>query len=211
MHVIRHIGQCISTILMLCGDGGRYLMCRLRSPKALAAENLLLRKQLALYQERHVKPQRATDAPRLTLTWLARCFNWRQALVIVHPATLIRRHRQGFRLLWRWKSTLGRPPILLGLQALVRRIARENPSWGEEGIANELVLKLGLRVAPRTVRKYPPKRSGEGRRPRVPSQRWRTFVRNHAQAIVACDFCVAVIAAFRLLYVLVITGVTPPL
>jgi hypothetical protein len=83
-------------------------------------------------------------------------------------------------------------------------MARENPSWGEGRIANELVLKLGLRVLPRTVRKYLPKRSNDGRRPRVPLQRWRTFVRNHTQAIVACDFCVAVTATFRLLYVLVI-------
>ena len=85
------------------------------------------------------------------------------------------------------------------LQALIRRMARENPSWGEERIANELLLKLGLCVSPRTVRKYLPKRLDRGRRQRVPSQRWRTFVRNHAQAIVACDFCVVVTATFRLL------------
>jgi putative transposase len=117
---------------------------------------------------------------------------------------LIRWHRQRFRLFWRWKSTPGRPPIPSDLQALIRRMARDNPTWGEERIANELWLKLGLRVSPRTVRKYLPKRVDDGRRPRVPSQRWRTFVRNHAQAIVACDFCVVVTASFRLLYVLVI-------
>jgi putative transposase len=202
--LIRHIGQSISTILMLCGDGGRYLLCRLRSPKALAAENLFLRKQLALYQERHVKPRRATDATRLTLTWLARCFNWRQALVIVQPATLIRWHRRGFRLFWRWKSTPGRPPISPDLQALIRRMAWENPTWGEERIANELWLKLGLHVSPRTVRKYLPKPLGHDRGHRAPSQRWRTFVRNHAQAVVACDFCVVFTATFRLLYVFVV-------
>jgi hypothetical protein len=189
---------------MLCGDGGRYLMCRLRSPKALAAENLFLRKQLALYQERHVKPRRATHATRLTLIWLAQCFNWRQALVIVQPATLIRWHRRGFRLFWRWRSTPGRPPIPPDLQALIRRIARENPSWGEERIANELWLKLSLRISPRTVRKYLPKRVDDGRCRRVPSLRWQTFLRNHAQAIVACDFCVVVTVTFRLLYVFVV-------
>src|SRR3712207_5323892 len=104
MYVIRHIGQCISTILMLCGDGGRYLICRLRSPHALPAENLFLRKQLALYQERHAKPRRATLATRVALVWLARWCDWRQALVIVRPATLIRWHRQGFRWFWRWTS-----------------------------------------------------------------------------------------------------------
>jgi hypothetical protein len=123
---------------MLFGDGGRSLMCRLRSPNALAAENLFLRKQLALDQGRHVKPQRATHAARLTLTWLARCCNWRQALVIVQPATLIRWHRQGFRLFWGWKSQCGRPPLSWELQACIRHMAQDNPTWGEERIANEL-------------------------------------------------------------------------
>jgi transposase InsO family protein len=75
---------------------------------------------------------------------------------------------------------------------------------GEERIANELLLRLGLRVSPRTVRKYLPKRLNHGRGRRATSQRWRTFVRNHAQAIVACDFCVVVTATFRLLYVFVL-------
>jgi putative transposase len=83
-------------------------------------------------------------------------------------------------------------------------MGRDNPTWGEERIANELLLKLGLRVSPRTVRKYLPKRLDHGRGKGVPSQRWRTFVRNHAQAIVACDFCVVVTATFRLLYVFVL-------
>ena len=68
-------------------------------------------------------------------------------------------------------------------------MAFDNPSWGEERIANELWLKLGLRVSPRTVRKYLPKRLGHDRGGHVPSQRWRTFVRNHAREILACDFC----------------------
>jgi putative transposase len=83
-------------------------------------------------------------------------------------------------------------------------MARDNPTWGEERIANELLLKLGLRVSPRTVRKYLPRRLDRGGFHRVSSQCWRTFVRNHAQAIVACDFCVVVTATFRLLYVLVV-------
>jgi putative transposase len=84
-------------------------------------------------------------------------------------------------------------------------MAQENPSWGQERIANELFLKLGLRVAPRTVRKYLPAHLDNGRGQRVRSQRWRTFVRNHVHAIVAGDFCVVVTATFRLLYVLVVT------
>jgi putative transposase len=83
-------------------------------------------------------------------------------------------------------------------------MARENPSWGEERIANELLLKLGLRVSPRTIRKYLPKvpTAPPGRCRR--DQRWSTFLKNHAAAIIACDFCVVVSATFRLLHVLVV-------
>jgi putative transposase len=83
-------------------------------------------------------------------------------------------------------------------------MAQDNPTWGEERIANELLLKLGLRVSPRTIRKYLPKHLNLGRGNRTTTQRWRTFVRNHAQAIVACDFCVVVTATFRLLYMFVL-------
>src|SRR5262245_13208014 len=169
------------TLRMLLADIIRFLRLCLRPAPVLAAENLFLRKQLAQYQERHVKPRRATHGTRLALVWLARWFDWRQALAIVQPQTFIEWHRQGFRLFWRWKSRLGRPPIPLDLQALIRRMARENPTWGEERIANELLLKLGLRVSPRTVRKYMPQRRDHGRGQRVSSQRWQTFVRNHAQ------------------------------
>src|SRR5215468_7905624 len=83
-------------------------------------------------------------------------------------------------------------------------MARDNLTWGQERIANELLLKLGLRVSPRTVRRYMPKPLDRRPGQRATSQRWRTFVRNHAQAIIACDFCVVVTATFRLLYVFVI-------
>jgi putative transposase len=199
-----HVIQLAGTLLTLVVDTLRYISLCLRSPTALAAENLFLRKQLALYRERGIKPRRATHASRIALTVLARWFDWRQALVIVQPATLIRWHRQGFRLFWRWTSRPGRPPIPADLQALIRRMARDNPTWGEECIANELRLKLGLRVSPRTVRKYLPTHLDSGRGQHARSQRWRTFMRNHAQAIVACDFCVVVTATFRLLYVFVV-------
>jgi putative transposase len=78
-------------------------------------------------------------------------------LVVVQPATMIRWHRAGWRLLWRMKSRAGRPPIQ-ELRELIRRMSRENVLWGEERIANELLLKLGIRISPRTVRKYLPKR-----------------------------------------------------
>jgi hypothetical protein len=80
-------------------------------------------------------------------------------------------------------------------------MALENPTWGQERIANELLLKLGIRISPRTVRKYMPKPAPG--RPRG-DQRWSTFLRNHAQAIVACDFFVAITATFRQIYVFVV-------
>ncbi len=109
----------------------------------------------------------------------------------------IRLHPAGFRFLWRWKSRLGRPRIPVWLRDLIRRMARDNPVWGQERIANELWLKLGLRVSPHTVRKYLP-RAPDGR-PRG-NQRQSTFLKNHAEAVVACDFFVAVTSTFRLLY-----------
>ena len=83
-------------------------------------------------------------------------------------------------------------------------MARENPPWGEERLANALLRKLGLRVSPRTIRKYLPKHLHPGRGKRATAQPWQAFVRNHAQAIVACDFCVVVTATLRLLYVFVV-------
>ena len=80
-------------------------------------------------------------------------------------------------------------------------MANENHLWGEERVANELLLKLGIRVSPRTVRKYMPKQAPG--HPRG-DQRWSTFLKNHATAILACDFFITVTATFRLLYVFVV-------
>ena len=102
---------------------------------------------------------------------------------------------------WRLKSRRGRPAIPIELQKLIRRMAHENPSWGEERIAIELLLKLDIRVSPRTVSKYLSKRPTG--RPRG-DLRWSTFLRLHAKGIIACDFIVAVTATFRQLYVFVV-------
>jgi putative transposase len=84
------------------------------------------------------------------LTFLSRWFDWRSALVIVQPETLIGWHRAGFRLWWRCTFRSGRPPIPKELRELIRRMARENPAWGQERIANELLLKLANgRLSPR--------------------------------------------------------------
>jgi transposase InsO family protein len=191
----------VHTLGRLFLDLLQYIVLCCRSEQSLAAENLVLRKQLALYQERQIRPGRIDSATRITLVMLSKRCDWRSALVIVQPATLIRWHRMGFRLFWRWKSRPGRPKIPLELRSLIRRMAVDNPRWGEERIANELLLKLGIQISPRTVRKYMPKRP-DGK-PRG-DQRWSTFIRNHAKAIVACDFCIAITVTFRILYIFVV-------
>jgi putative transposase len=191
----------VKTIITLLGDLAAFFWLTLRPQSTLAAENLFLRKQLAMFQERKAKPRRPDTPIRIALVLLSRLFNWRDALVVVQPQTLVRWHRQGFRLFWRWKSRPGRPPIPIELRQLIREMAMSNPSWGEERIANELLLKLGIRVSPRTVRKYMQLHPWE--QPRG-DQRWSTFVRNHASAILACDFRVVVTATFRLLYVFIV-------
>jgi len=162
---------------------------------------LFLRKQLAFYEEHQVQPRRLNDAVRFSLVVWSRLFNWKNALVIVKPETLIGWHRKGFKLFWRWKSQAGRPRLPENIRKLIVRMALENPTWGQARVAAELSVKLGIYVSPRTVRTYwPPEPDRRGPR-RISSQHWRTFVRNHAQAIVACDFLVVVTAQFRTLYV----------
>ncbi len=141
----------------LVANGLRFLALCTKSRPALAAEILFLRKQLAFYQERKLVPRRFDNASRYLLVLLSRCFDWKEALVNVTPKTLIGRHRAGFRLFWRWKCRRGRPRIPVELRALIRQMARDNIRWGEERIANELLLKLGIQISPRTVRKYMPK------------------------------------------------------
>ena len=116
----------------------RFVVLAAYSRRSLAAENLSLRKQLALFQERKVKPRRADDSTRWMMATLSRMFPWRDALVHVKPDTLIGWHRKGFRLFWRWKSKpSGRPRLPRDLRQLIRQMAVENPTWGEERIANE--------------------------------------------------------------------------
>jgi putative transposase len=136
---------------------------------------------------------------------LLRFLAWRQLLVIVKPETLIRWHRKGFRLFWHWKSRApGRPAISVDVRRLIATMASANRTWGEERIANELLLKLGIRLSPRTVRRYMPSRP---RRPNPGTQAWSTFVRNHAREVLASDFFVVVTETFRILYVFVVLEV----
>jgi transposase InsO family protein len=195
----------LRTVRHLLRDLTALVRLGLTSRAQLAAENLFLRKQLALYQARRTKPRRPDAATRVALVVLSRWLEWRAMLTVVKPDTLIGWHRQGWRLFWRWQSRVGRPPIPVDLQRLIVSMAGANPTWGEERIADELLLKLGLRVAPRTVGRYlrrlRPSRGGR------PSQRWATFVRNHAHAVLACDFFITVTVRFQLLYVFVVLEV----
>src|SRR5918992_666797 len=95
--LVRHVRQLASMLISLSVDAVGYLGLCLRPSPALAAENLFLRKQLALYEERQVKPRRATDAIRRAMVWLSYWFDWRSALRIVKPETFTGWGRPGFR------------------------------------------------------------------------------------------------------------------
>ena len=105
---------------------------------------------------------------------------------VVQPETILRWHRAGFKIFWRWKSRnrAGRPKIDCGLRDVIQRMSRENPLWGASRIHRELLM-LGFEVAQSTVSKY------MVRRRNPPSQAWKTFLRNHAEEISAIDMCVA--------------------
>jgi len=177
-----------------------FVRCILRNPVDLAAENLALRQQLAVLREKAKRP-RVRNRDRIFWAILSRLWtDWRSALLIVQPDTVVRWHRQGFRLFWRWKSRkgkVGRPPTEAEIRKLIRRMSRENPSWGVPRIQSELAL-LGHVVSEATVRKYRVRHS------KPPSQTWRTFLDNHVQDIVAVDFFTVPTATFRILFVFVV-------
>ena len=121
----------VRIVVELFSDAFGLVLLLFRSSAEIRAENLVLRKQLAQYIERGVKHRRVDSVTRISLTLLTRLFDWQNAVVIVHPKTIIRWHRAGWRLFWRFKCKLGRPPIPAELRALIRRMAAENPVWGE--------------------------------------------------------------------------------
>jgi hypothetical protein len=155
----------------------------------------------------HVRAAVETHSGAEVFTLPASFFQWKSALLIVKPAMLIGWHRKAFRLFWKWKSRrVGRPRLPTELQHMIARMVLDNPTWGEERIADELWLKLGISVSPRTVRAYSPTED-KSRHPRLASQNWKTFVRNHARVLLACDFMVAVTARFRILYIFLVMEV----
>src|ERR1035438_2502318 len=116
-------------LIQLIGETLRWWRLTFRSTRSIKAENLFLRRQLGLYVERGVKRRRIDPVTRISLASLPRFFNWREALVVVRPETMIRWHRAGWRLFWRLKSRPGRPPIPKQVRALIRRMGSENPTW----------------------------------------------------------------------------------
>ena len=159
----------------------------------VALENLALRHQLLVLQ-RSVGRPRLSRWDRIFWVWLSRLWaGWRTTLVIVRPATVLAWHRRGFQLYWRWKSRptpVGRPRLDAELRTLIRRMARENPTWGRRRIQAELAL-LGYAVAELTVAKYMHRTS-----PRS-SPTWRVFLATHARDIVAVDFFLVPTLTFR--------------
>ena len=173
-----------------------------RSRVALEAEILTLRQQINVL--RRTAPEKLSFGviDRLVFVGLYRLFpKVCDALAIVKPGTVVRWHRAGFRLYWRWKSGRrgGRPPVLLEIRRLIREMSIANPLWGAPRIHGEL-LKLGIQVGQTTVAKY----MAKGRR--SPSQGWKMFLRNHADGIAAMDMFVVPTISFRLLYGLLIMG-----
>jgi transposase InsO family protein len=167
----------------------------------LEAETVLLRHQLNVLCRQAPRRPRLTAADRLLFVWLCRVFpSLRSAITIVQPDTVLRWHRSGFRLYWRWKSRSrgGRPKAPIEVRSLIRRMSMENPLWGAPRIHGEL-LKAGIEVAQSTVAKYMAKWE-----PRGSGQTWKTFLRNHADGIAAMDLFVVPTISFRLLYGLLI-------
>jgi putative transposase len=169
------------------------------SRTALAAENLALRQQLAVFNRKIHRPHLHRQ-DRFFWVILSRLWkNWREVLIIVKPETVIRWHRQGFKLYWRWKSKapVGRPKIDKEIRELIGKMSRENPLWGVPRIQAELRL-LGHDLAESTVAKY----RVRGRT--SPSQTWKTFLANHAKLIAAIDFFTVPTLTFRNLYCFII-------
>jgi hypothetical protein len=162
----------------------------------LLLENLALRQQLATLRRNrrpHVHPAERTFWIALRQSWP----RWTDVLVIVKPDTVVTWHRRAFRAYWRYRSRRpGRPRASREIRTLVHRVATDNPTWGAPRIHGEL-LKLGIDVRERTVSRYLARRRPQSR----PRQDWKTFLRNHHDAIAAMDFLTVPTATFRVLYV----------
>src|ERR1700736_2527655 len=173
----------------------------LRSRAALGLENLALRHQISVLQRSASKRSKLTPLDRLLWAWLSRIWSdWRSALAIVKPETVIAWHRRRFRLFWAWRirqGQPGRPTLPREVRDLIRRMCRENPTWGAPRIHGEW-LKLGIDIGETSVSKY----MVRCRNP--PSQTWRTFLDNHLQQLVSIDFFSVPTIRFQVLLFLVL-------
>jgi transposase InsO family protein len=168
-----------------------------RSRGDTALEVLALRQQVAILKRKRPRPCLGR-LDRLLWTVLRQLWSrWADVLVMVKPETVVRWHRTGFRLYWRWRSRPrgGRPKISNEIRGLIRRLAAENPDWGAPKIQGELQ-KLGFVVSERTVARYLPKVPSRG----DPGKRWLTFLQNHREVIVAFDFFTVPTVTFQMLY-----------
>ena len=171
-----------------------------KSRAKLEAENLVLRQQINVLRRWAPKRPHLNNTDRFLFVWLYRWFpSILGAIAIVRPETIIRWHRAGFRVYWRWRSRnrIGRPKVSAELRTLIGEMSGANHLWGAPRIHGEL-LKLGFEVAQSTVARY----MCRSRLP--PSQGWKTFLHNHADGIAAVDLFVLPTIAFRILYCLVI-------
>jgi len=176
------------------------LFTAFRTREALVLENVALRHQVEVLQRNCSRP---------AIRWRDRAFwdilssvwpNWRDALFIVQPDTVIRWHRRGFRYYWRWKSRYrwpGRPRVAAEVRELIRQMSAANPLWGAPRIHGEL-LKLGIEISQGSVSKYMVKPD------RPPSQSWHTFLTNHTKDIVSIDFFTVPTVTFGMIYVFLV-------
>ena len=173
-----------------------------KSRSRFEAENLLLRHQLTIALRRAPSRFRLLGSDRALLVGMTRLWpSLLGAVQVVQPETILRWHRAGFKMFWRWKSRhrAGRPRIDRGLRDLIQRMSRENSLWGASRIHGELLM-LGFELAQSTVSKYMVRRGNP------PSQTWKTFLQNHAEAISAIDMCVVPTLTFDLLFAFLVLG-----
>jgi transposase InsO family protein len=174
----------------------------LRSRSELLTENALLRQQLIIASRQVKRPPFRPYERGIVVALSSTLKRWRSALLLVKPETVLRWHREGFRLFWKHRSRSARRPqprISQETIELIRQMARDNRFWGAERIRGEL-LKLGIRVAKRTIQRHI-----RAARPPGDGQRWRTFLRNHT--VWACDFLQICDVWFRPLFAFFIIDV----
>ena len=172
------------------------LLLLFRSRSRLQVEILALRQQLIVLRRTAPKRVRLRTLDRQLFVLIYRLWpGVLDSIAVIQPDTIVRWHRRGFRVLWRWKSRcrLGRPGIAKEMRDLIREISHANPLWGAPRVHGEL-LKLGIDVSQSTVAKY----MTRIRRP--PSQSWRTFLYNHAEAIASIDLFVVPTITLRMLF-----------